>query len=84
VDAEHAYYVGAGGVLVHNAYHHYWPKWLGSEVRYGNTSILTWLNDPDHTALHTALHDFLRNNYPHLLYGPGNPGRNIRAFSRLT
>ncbi len=32
VDVEHVNYVGASGVLGHNAYHHYWTRWLGSTV----------------------------------------------------
>ncbi len=65
-------------MLVHNAYHHYWPRWLGSDVPHGN-KILTDLSDNDHTALHTALRQWLQANHPAMMHGPGNSGAVITS-----
>ncbi len=66
----HTYHVGANGVLVHNAYHHYWPRWLGCDVPHGN-KILTDLSAPDHRALHDALRNWLKANHPDMMHGSG-------------
>jgi len=79
IDAEHVYHVGVGGVLVHNTYHHYWTRWLGSTVPYGNTRILTDLSGTRHSALHDALRTWLRTNHPGMMYAPGYSGAAIRA-----
>jgi hypothetical protein len=76
------YHVGNTGVLVHNACHHYWPRWLGSQVRYRH-STLTPMNNADHSALHTALRQFLQNRFPHLMHSAGNSGDDIQAATRL-
>jgi len=78
VDAEHVYHVGTSGVLVHNACHHYWPKWLGSTVPYQHPS-LTNMSNANHSGLHTALRQFLQNRFPRLMHGAGNSGATIRA-----
>ncbi|MBL8888451.1 MAG: hypothetical protein JNL67_00630 [Planctomycetaceae bacterium] len=61
VHDEHVYYVGSGGVLVHNTCggrHHFWPWSWGNKVRHGK-SILPQLNAAEHTHIHKAFSDFL-------------------------
>jgi hypothetical protein len=52
VDGEHVYYVGQGGVLVHNAYHHSIPKYLGGDFQQPLTNVSQ--------AIHQQLHSMLR------------------------
>lgn len=78
MDVEHVYHVGAGGVLVRNQYHRYWPRWLGITVPYGNKRILTDLPEPEHRALHTALKEWLKKHNPSIVHGPGY-GKDIIA-----
>jgi hypothetical protein len=82
VDVDHVYHVGTSGVLVHNACHHYWTRWLGSKVPYGHSS-LTPMSPPQHSALHDALRTFLQNRFPHLMHSSTNSGQSIQAANRL-
>jgi RHS repeat-associated protein len=61
----HTYFVGGDdwgfSVWAHNTcagYHHYVPRFMGSDVGYGN-KILTWLSGKSHTAMHDAMYSFL-------------------------
>jgi len=62
----HTYFVGsrewAFSVWAHNTcagLHHFVTRALGSTVRYGS-SMLTWLNAAEHTAIHAAMREFLK------------------------
>lgn len=83
VDAEHVYHVGTSGVLVHNAcHHHYWPKWLGSQVPYRDR-LLTPMGGGAHKKLHDALRTFLQSRYPNLMHSSSNPGKFIQVTNRM-
>jgi hypothetical protein len=96
VDGDHTFFVGTanGGTWVHNkcaGFHHFVPRALGSKVPYGS-NLLTYLNAADHTAVHAALSDFLRDEKTldasgatvNMLPGPGNSGAVIQGnFSTL-
>lgn len=63
VDVEHVYFVGEGGVLVHNAYHHPIPKYLG-----GWASGQNMTNLPQN--IHTELHAMLRQRWRAIGFPP--------------
>ena len=61
----HTYFVGDAtwpfSVWAHNAYapagrHHFVPRFMGNEMRNGTK----WLSEAEHSALHTALNNFLK------------------------
>jgi len=61
----HTYFVGDESwpfsVWAHNAYapagrHHFVPRFMGNEMRNGTK----WLSEAEHSALHTALNNFLK------------------------